>query len=64
MGKLVRFLLPVSIVFLPPNSGELWGQRIASLKNKALEEMAIRSFNLALSIREVGWRIRKKQSIG
>ena len=37
MGKLVRFLLPVSIVFLPPNSGELWGQRIASLKNKALE---------------------------
>ena len=37
MGKLVRFLLPVLIVFLTPNGGGLWGQRIASLKNKALE---------------------------
>ena len=37
MGKLVRFLLPVSIVFLTSNGGELWGQRIATLKNKALE---------------------------
>ena len=37
MGNLVRLPFLLAFVFICPNAGGLWGQRITDLKNKALE---------------------------